>query len=61
MSTEDDKIKAELAAAHATLEGVEAKAKAEEVSLVNRVKPHLVAIGFGLGALLGFIAGKVHL
>lgn len=39
----------------------EEEVKAEETSLLNRVKPHLVAIAFGIGALLGYIAGQVKL
>lgn len=38
----------------------EEKLKAEATSLLNRVKPHLVWIAFGTGALLGFIAGHIR-
>lgn len=44
-----DKAKAEIAAA-----------KVQEQTFAAKIKPHLVAIAFTFGGLLGFIAGHLH-
>lgn len=54
-------IEEEVAAATAELQASIDQAKAREKTFVGRVKPHLVTIAFFIGALLGFILGKVHL
>jgi hypothetical protein len=38
-----------------------AAAEVQEQAFAAKIKPHLVLIAFIIGALLGFIAGKVHL
>lgn len=52
MSTEEEKIKAEIAAAKAALESDLAKA-------TGMVKLHMVFIAGAIGALLGFIAARI--
>ena len=59
MSTEEQKIKAELAAAEATLKADLAKGAAAEANATTWVKVHFVWLAAGAGALLGFIAGRL--
>lgn len=61
MGTEEEKVKAEIDAADATLKADLAKAKADEANIGTWVKVHYVWFAGIGGALLGFILGHVKL
>ena len=56
----EEETQAAVRRAQEQFESEMAQFKAQEAGFASKVKPHLVAISFVIGCLLGFIAGHVH-